>query len=71
MHSLTINSEQHTLSTDARQAPHGPWVSGSWRQDLEIIIAELRTRKQGEALSAEETLHRLELSSFRNWGINE
>ena len=57
-----------------------PWVNNDpdpdkgWREDLEVIetiITELRTRREVEAHSAEETLHRLELSSFRNWGINE
>jgi len=44
---------------------------GGWRLDLRLIIADLRSRREVEASYAEETLHRLELSSFRDWGINE
>jgi len=80
MQSLEINPGYQTVSNDPTPGAQIPWVNNGpdpdkgWRQDLEVIeaiITELRTRREVEANTAEENLHRLELSSFRNWGINE
>src|SRR6266478_1047989 len=77
MQSLAINSEHQTASSDVTPGSQAPRVytdrdsDGGWRLDLRLIIADLRSRREVEASYAEETLHRLELSSFRDWGINE
>ena len=77
MQPLAINSEYQKASNDVTPASQTPLVyadgdsDGGWRLDLRLIIADLRSRREVEASYAEETLHRLELSSFRGWGINE
>jgi hypothetical protein len=48
-----------------------PGAVEAWKSNHAGEAPVSKQAQPGEAKSREDTLHRLELSSFRNWGINE